>query len=652
MDPSPKGLLKNWVPHLPSIAKTAILAAVNRSPNAEHQKWLTEVFIKMAQPILHTPTPLLASQEYFKRDPGIKGPIWVAKYTVPAPLRLEQRDIDLLSPPDGIVTVAEAMAFAIDTLSTYPEEKLCPIPEFDVNGVEVEWTAYRSNARRWTKPPSDLLQREMYALALRDVPGGEESSVVLHAHGGAFCLMDPASHRLTQSTLARESDSRVLAVRYRLSPQSIFPGAVMDMFLTYLALICPPPGAFHRPVPGYKIVLAGDSSGANLMVSLQILLVALLQHGYNKIRNPWHEEAEDSYITIPDPPTAALSISSPWLDITRSLPSATLNAQYDFIAPAPSLTDSLTSTSPLFPPDSIWPSQPIRTETYCEATMCAHPLVTSLMASKNTLVDFPSTYVGVGWEGMTDESEVLCRRIYEAKVEAQMRTVINPIPSKLAGKQRGRSPSSENWMGFEDLSRASIDSSTTLVETHRTVKSSFGLVFDGYTAMPHTFSSIPFNRAAKIARLRRADHIKRAVSVASRYSQLRGPRYGAHQEFDRASWTNGKRFTEAYMSFSDLAMSTGRDPKCGYERRQALTDEYVEQAVRHGRDFRVKLEAKLRQQAAEQIHDPSTAVLSQGKSPKTIAAISTWFWLCLIWFRDITLRLAHRSPERFVSSNT
>lgn len=567
--------------------------------------------------------------------------MWVAKYTVPAPTQLgDHRGAgSSLSGPSDALTVAEAMSFAINTLSTYPEEKLCPIPDFDPNGVEVEWTSYRPNAKKWTKPPAKLSQREIYALSLQDVPSGEESPVILHAHGGAFCLMDPATHRSMVSRLSHESSSRVLAVRYRLSPQNIFPAAVMDMFLAYLALISPPPGAFHKPVPGYRIVLAGDSSGANLVASLQVLLVTLIQQGRNGIQNPW---SEGDTITIPDPPTAALSISSPWLDITRSMPSTTLNGQYDFIAPAPLLTESLMSTSPLFPPDSIWPSDPIRTETYCEATMCAHPLVTPLMTSKEVLKDFPPTYVCVGWEGMTDESEVFCRRMHEAKSEAQKARESGSSMLNETGNERDRRISSSSSMDNEYLNRISIDSSTTLVPAQLITRTSFGLVFDGYTAMPHIFSAIPFNRASKIARLRRTDHIKQAVLTGSEHaSQRSGLNTTSHQNFDRATWTNGKRLSEAHMAFDDLAMSTGRDSNCGYERQQALTDDYVEELVRNGREFRVKLEAKLRKQAAERIDEIPAVIATQHDSPRSLAGLMTWVWRPLVCFRDFGRRLVH-----------
>lgn len=641
MDATPRALLRNWIPQLPSIVKTALLAALRRSPNAEHQPWLTEVLIKMAQPILRTPTSLLASQEHFNRDPGVKGPVWVAKYTVPAPLQDgDHGAIDVSSLASGtVLTVAEAMSFAINTLSTYPEEKLCPIPDFDPSGVEVEWTSYRSNANKRTRLPTDLSQRDIYALALQDIPEGEESPVILHTHGGAFCLMDPATKRSNASNLARDTDSRVVAVRYRLSPQNIFPAAVMDMFLAYLALICPPPGAFHRPVPGHKIVLEGDSSGANLVASLQILLVTLLQQGRNKIRNPWTRDAEDDCITIPDPPTAALSLSSPWLDITRSLPSTSLNGKYDFIAPAPMLTDTLMSTSPLFPPDSIWPTDPIRTETYCEATMCAHPLVTPLMAGKGVLKDFPATYVCVGWEGMTDESEVLCRRIHEAKSEVQKEEAYEPSELNRTSHEFGDGTASNIGVESEDQSRVSVDSSTTLISEEQITRSNFGLIFDGYTAMPHIFTAIPFNSAAKTAKQRRASHIKRAVLTATEIAcPSNVPRNGCERISDRASWTNSKRLTEVQMSFSDLAMSTGRDPNYGYERQRALTDEYVEQLIRQGRDFRVKLEAKLRTQAAQQIHDNPAVVFSQYEAPQPLTGVGTWLWMRIVRFRDFALR--------------
>lgn len=551
-----------------------ILAILGQSPNAADQEWLTEILVQIARPILRTPSALLASQEFFNRDPGVWGRVWVAKYTIPPP--------EKVAPPRAAAdpllqrsafTVDEAVTLAFERLSMYEDEKGCQTPWFSTGGVEAEWTCYRPNATSWSRPPKAIPQ-QIYRYAINDLPEGEDSPVMLFAHGGAFCLMDPANHRPAIARLSQQTDCRVLSVRYRLSPQNIFPAALMDMFLTYLALIAPPPGAFHKNVPGARIVLAGDSSGGNLVAALQVLLVKLVQEGATSILNPWCKsgagediKANQQIIRIPDPPTAGLSITSPWLDVTRSLPSTREYADFDFIAPAPMLTEDLVSTSPLFPADVIWPSDPPRTETYCEARVVAHPLVSPLMSPASVLTDFPSTYISVGWEGMSDEGEVFARKIIQAAS-----SVSAHVDPRLDDSRRA---SASSLPSLELIDAAGFRNRSTV---H---------VFDGYTAQPHTFSFMPFNEAGRLANRRRAQHIKQAVSKAR----------SVPQQSAQVTWTNSKMMETYKLSASQLGMQLGKGRGCGYDRRIPLTDAYVLELIEQGRNFRVQLEAKLVRQA-------------------------------------------------------
>lgn len=65
-------------------------------------------------------------------------------------------------------------------------------------------------------------------------------------------------------------------------------------------------------------MLAADLSGGNLTAAFQLLLTTLVKHGKHQIRNPWSTLAPP--FTIPNPPSAGLSMALPWLEITRSMP--------------------------------------------------------------------------------------------------------------------------------------------------------------------------------------------------------------------------------------------------------------------------------------------------------------------------------------------
>lgn len=564
MDISPRGLINNWVPQTPRLLKTIFQAPLGWSPNAKYQDWLTEIIVQCARPILRTPAALLKSQNFFLLDTGVWGHMWVAQYTIPpAAGSLQDSDPDNgRSDANIAIDIHQAVAFSIDTLATHDDEKSCPTPAFNGAGVEVEWTSYRKKARFWSRTPSGISGQDIYDQMLLDLPQASDSPVILFAHGGAFCLMDPANHRHSVARLANLTNSRVMSVRYRLSPQSIFPAALMDMFLAYLSLLCPPPGSFHQPVPGSKIILVGDSSGGNLVAALQVLLSTLVLHGRTKIQNPWREYGSNGTITIPDPPTAALSLVSPWLDITRSLPSCSLNSKYDFVAPPEPLQPSLMSTSPMFPPDEIWPAKPVRTETYCEAVMCAHALVSPLTAPKQVLELFPAVYACTGWEGMTDETEVFMRRLAEAK---------------------------ERY--HECNAGSETSSSDTKIEESRHIDDE--IVFDGYIGMPHTFAVFPYNRAGGKANINRADHIKSAVDKHERASAVHQQKLSSFNTVGRASWTNVKTMEETTIPITDLGMTSEFS---GYTRVDLLTDEFMFAKVEEGRIFRVQLERRLREQ--------------------------------------------------------
>jgi acetyl esterase/lipase len=250
-------------------------------------------------------------------------------------------------------------------------------------------------------------------------------------------LMDPATHRLTTSSLARHSSGRCLSLRFRLAPQHAFPAALLDAFVAYLSLLSPPPTSFHDAVPPARIVLAGDSSGAGLASSLLLLLLTLRKLNITHIRFHGRDvDISGGPIALgaePDPPVAGLALTSPWLDISRSLPSVHANAKWDIIAPP---SKDFDKPCPDFPHDSVWPSNPPRVETYCKAELVNHPLVSPLAAGIDLWHGAPPVYISIGWESMQDEAEVFARRVYTAG---------SPV------------------------------------------------VFDGYVGMPHCFSMVPWN---------------------------------------------------------------------------------------------------------------------------------------------------------------
>ncbi|KAJ6141233.1 hypothetical protein N7470_010129 [Penicillium chermesinum] len=182
-----------------------------------------------------------------------------------------------------------------------------------------------------------------------------------------------------------------------------------------ISLIHPPPGSLHEPVPANKIVIAGDSAGANLtLVLLQTLLT--LKRADHKIR--FH--GADVPIELP----AGAAGISPWCDVSRSMPSIVTNAKYDYLdirlqqtqLPGEALDTSIPFDPMPFPSDSIWPVSPPRVEIFCATNMLLHPLVSPLIVKPELWRDCPPVFISVGEESLTDEGLITARRMHRGGV--------------------------------------------------------------------------------------------------------------------------------------------------------------------------------------------------------------------------------------------
>lgn len=144
--------------------------------------------------------------------------------------------------------------------------------------------------------------------------GKEEVLVVLHIHGGAYVIGDgrTANSGYMLSLLHKHTPAtHVLAPQYRLSKLqkkggegNPFPAALQDALTSYLYLLN------TLGIPPSRIVLSGDSAGANCAIAL---LRYISEHG--------------SALDIPAPRAALLW--SPWVDPTDAREeSVTRNPNY------------------------------------------------------------------------------------------------------------------------------------------------------------------------------------------------------------------------------------------------------------------------------------------------------------------------------------
>ena len=357
--------------------KTALWHSMRISQTSAKWDLKTELIVKTLRSLLDPPhpTPISKQQKTSLHDPGIKGKMWISKVTFPAP---EQHD------------VLKILNEAVEDLKE-PNEKYTPTV---VAAVEAEWTGYRANVDDHRQRP-DISERQHYSKLMSEV---KTDATLLYFHGGALFMMDPCTHRSITSQLARLTNGRVLSVRYRLAPQNPFPGALLDAFIAYLSLLYPPLGeSFHRPVLATHIVLAGDSAGGTLCLSLVQLLLQINRSETKSI--VFHSHT----ITLPLPLPAACSTMSAWLDITRSMPSVTKNALYDYL-PAP-ITREMASR---FPHCEAWPTNPPRGDLYSDISILCHPLVSPLTA-KDWTGSCP-LWFSYGEEMLADELQVVASK--------------------------------------------------------------------------------------------------------------------------------------------------------------------------------------------------------------------------------------------------
>lgn len=376
-------------PRIPLIIKTVILNLLSWSPNSSKQTLVTEVAVTVLRSILSVKKPLSQVQRFGLRDPGIKGPKWIAKASIPIPDADESQELlDLLTGQ-------------IRELGTGDETYTLPT----VDQVTGEWTGYRKGAASHTNRP-DLPSEADHYKALE----AETTSplTILYFHGGAYFMMDPASHRDTTAHLAKLTGGKAFSVRYRLAPQNAFPAQLLDALISYLYLIAPPKDSFHSPISPSNIVFAGDSAGGNLALVLTQLILSLERTNRNTIT--FHGQS----ITLLPP--AGISSSSPWCDIPRSLPSVTQNAQYDYLDP-PSRT-GLPRVEQIV--DEIWPTSPPRAELFCNASMIHHPLVSPVICRPEHWKNAPPVFFAVGTEGLEDEICLTAKRIHQAGVPVQL----------------------------------------------------------------------------------------------------------------------------------------------------------------------------------------------------------------------------------------
>lgn len=165
--------------------------------------------------------------------------------------------------------------------------------------------------------------------------------VILHFHGGMYCLGTPEIDRALTAPLAKATGVEIVSVDYRLAPEHPYPAALDDAVAVYQGLID----------AGHDVLIFGESAGGGLAASLALSI-------------------RDRGLTAP----AGLMLLSPMLDLTGS-------------------SDTYTTLRPA-DPDYFNPSALLAPgAAYADGEPLDNPLLSPLFAE---LADLPPTLVQVG----------------------------------------------------------------------------------------------------------------------------------------------------------------------------------------------------------------------------------------------------------------
>jgi monoterpene epsilon-lactone hydrolase len=129
----------------------------------------------------------------------------------------------------------------------------------DVHGVRKVMTGPRVAVRTGAKiAPAEVggVQGEWITCE-----GAGDRPTLLYVHGGGFIACAPQTHRSLTVAFARAGYD-TFAPDYRLAPEHPFPAGLDDVVAAYRAL--------SRRVDARRVVIAGDSAGAALAVSLLV----------------------------------------------------------------------------------------------------------------------------------------------------------------------------------------------------------------------------------------------------------------------------------------------------------------------------------------------------------------------------------------------
>ena len=102
-------------------------------------------------------------------------------------------------------------------------------------------------------------------------PVAPVTKIIIHIHGGNFVSMSSGSHQSYTRAWTRFLNIPVFSIDYRLAPDNKYPDPIDDVWQAYLWIV--KFSYMHLGITPEKIILVGDSSGANLCNAIVMLAI-------------------------------------------------------------------------------------------------------------------------------------------------------------------------------------------------------------------------------------------------------------------------------------------------------------------------------------------------------------------------------------------
>jgi monoterpene epsilon-lactone hydrolase len=179
-----------------------------------------------------------------------------------------------------------------------------PVTDIAIGGDLHELRAAFEAVHGQFTPPPEVGIRPVNAGGVPSLvltPGTDRPTRLLYLHGGGFVMGSAFGYRPLAGALAVAADLTVLVPEIRLAPEHPFPAALDDATSAYLWLL-------DQGAPAEAITIAGDSSGASLVMSLLLTLrsqdlpqpggAALLCPGLDVTLSCFHEMPTDPALPL------------------------------------------------------------------------------------------------------------------------------------------------------------------------------------------------------------------------------------------------------------------------------------------------------------------------------------------------------------------